>query len=178
KPPGYVTTVQDERGRHTVMDLIGPLEERIYPVGRLDYQTRGLLLLTNDGDLAYALTHPKYEVKKTYLSLVKGQPPEKDLDLLRKGIMLDGQKTAPASVRILRQVGTNSLIEVVLHEGRNRQIRRMFNLIKHPVIELQRTKIGPLEMGKLPLGTFRSLTMEEIQSLFHLVSRNTSRLPP
>ena len=92
KPPGYVTTVKDDRGRPTVMDLIGPVERRIYPVGRLDYQTRGLLILTNDGDLAYILTHPKYEIKKTYLALVKGQPQEKDLDRLRKGIMLDGRK--------------------------------------------------------------------------------------
>ncbi|MGI6552783.1 MAG: rRNA pseudouridine synthase [Clostridia bacterium] len=172
KPPGYVTTVKDDRGRPTVMDLIGPVERRIYPVGRLDYQTRGLLILTNDGDLAYILTHPKYEIKKTYLALVKGQPQEKDLDRLRKGIMLDGRKTAPASIRFLRRVGHNSLVEIILHEGRNRQVRRMFHRIKHPVLELERTRIGSLDMGQLPLGAYRPLTREEIQSLFRLVNRN------
>lgn len=165
KPDGYVTTSKDPQGRPTVIDLIKRVNKRIYPVGRLDYQTEGLLLLTNDGELAYRLTHPKYKVKKVYQALVKGNPDEKTLQKLRKGIILEDGITQPAQVKILNKIKENTLLELAIHEGRNRQVRRMCKAINHPVLNLKRTQIGFLTLGSLPKGQFRFLTSKEIEQL-------------
>lgn len=165
KPAGYVTTSKDPQGRPTVLDLINGVDKRIYPVGRLDYETEGLLLLTNDGELAYRLTHPKYQAKKAYEALVKGIPSNKSLDILRKGVFLDDGLTKPAEVKILRNIGGNTLLELIIHEGKNRQVRRMCKAIKHPVLNLKRTQIGSLSLGALPKGKFRFLAIGEVKGL-------------
>lgn len=170
KPKGFVTTASDERGRPTVLDLVKNVPVRVFPVGRLDMDTEGLLLLTNDGDLAYKLTHPKFQVKKTYHALVKGRPSRKDLNKLRHGIMLDGRLTAPAKVRVINYQQSNTLVELTIHEGRNRQVRRMLDKIGHPVVHLKRIKFANLELENLGLGKTRYLTKEEIQNLRQTVS--------
>ena len=161
KPAGYVTTVHDPQGRKTVLDLIN-VPQRVYPVGRLDYDTEGLLILTNDGDLTYLLTHPKHEVGKTYHALVAGQPTEQMLDRLRRGIMLDDGITAPAKVRIQKKIQGDTLLEIIIHEGRNRQVRRMCEAIGHPVLALKRAAIGDLVLGDLAPGTYRMLSKDRI----------------
>lgn len=171
KPAGYVTTAKDERGRPTVLELVKEIDARVYPVGRLDMDTEGLLLLTNDGYLAYKLTHPKHEIKKTYHAKVKGIPTQKELTLLRQGIFLDGRKTAPAKVRILKP-GRETLVEIVLHEGRNRQVRRMFAKIGHPVVALKRVKLAFINLGKLEVGAYRHLTREEVDRLYQEISKS------
>ncbi|NLT96234.1 MAG: rRNA pseudouridine synthase [Clostridia bacterium] len=165
KPAGYVTTSKDPQGRPTVLDLIKDINERIYPVGRLDYETEGLLLLTNDGELSFRLTHPKYKVEKVYQALVKGIPDESDLEKLRKGIRLEDGITHPAKVKILQKGSNSTLLELIIHEGRNRQVRRMCEAINHPVLSLKRIKIGFLSLGSLPKGKFRPLTPEEVKLL-------------
>lgn len=148
KPRGYVTTAKDPQGRPTVLDLVH-VPQRVYPVGRLDYDTEGLLILTNDGDLTYRLTHPKHEVDKVYHALVAGHPPEDKLQQLRTGIMLEDGPTAPAKVRRLKKIQGNTLLEIIIHEGRNRQVRRMCEAIGHPVLHLKRVAIGDLTLGNL-----------------------------
>jgi len=165
KPAGYVTTSKDPQGRPTVLDLVKQVNKRIYPVGRLDYETEGLLLLTNDGQLAYRLTHPKYKVKKIYQALVKGIPNEEALQLLRKGILLEDGMTAPAEVKILAKINNNALLELSIHEGRNRQVRRMCEAINHPVLKLKRTQLGFLKLGSLPVGKFSFLTVKDVRRL-------------
>lgn len=169
KPKGYVTTASDDRGRPTVLDLVKNVPVRVFPVGRLDMDTEGLLLLTNDGDLAYQLTHPKFEVKKTYHALVKGRPSREALNKLRHGIMLDGKVTAPAKVRVINYHQSDTLLVITIHEGRNRQVRRMLDKIGHPVIHLKRVKFANLALGNLGLGKTRYLTKEEIQKLIQAV---------
>jgi pseudouridine synthase len=164
KPAGYVTTAKDNYGRFTVLDLVKDVKARIYPVGRLDYETEGLLLLTNDGQLAYRLTHPKYEITKVYQALVKGVPKETELNKLREGIILEDGLTAPAGVQALTKLKDQALIEISIHEGRNRQVRRMFEAIGHPVLKLKRIKMGPLSID-IPVGEYRFLTEKEIQAL-------------
>lgn len=170
KPAGFVTTASDDRGRPTVLDLVKHVPARVFPVGRLDMDTEGLLLLTNDGDLAYRLTHPKFEVKKTYHALVEGQPSRQDLDKLRNGVMLNGRLTAPAQVRVIGHQKGCTLLEITIHEGRNRQVRRMLDKVGHPVVHLRRVKMAGLELGNLPLGKARYLTQEEIKELYRAVS--------
>ncbi|HHW06576.1 MAG TPA: rRNA pseudouridine synthase [Clostridia bacterium] len=170
KPAGFVTTARDDRGRPTVLDLVKHVPARVFPVGRLDMDTEGLLLLTNDGALAYKLTHPRFQVKKTYRALVQGQPGRQDLDKLRRGIMLDGRLTAPAQVRIIGHQKGHTLLELTIHEGRNRQIRRMLDKIGHPVVYLRRIKMAGIELGNLPLGQTRYLTPAEIKQLHKAVS--------
>ncbi|GAW91013.1 pseudouridine synthase [Calderihabitans maritimus] len=165
KPRGYVTTVSDPQGRNTVMDLVKDVPQRIYPVGRLDYDTEGLLLLTNDGDLAYALTHPRHEVEKTYLALVQGHPGEKALERLRSGVLLEDGWTSPAKVRLLRREKGNTWLEIKIHEGRNRQVRRMCDAVGHRVLRLKRTAVADLYLGNLRVGRYRSLTTKEIRKL-------------
>ncbi len=168
KPCGYITSASDPQGRKTVMDLFKKVPQRIYPVGRLDYNTSGLLLLTNDGEIAHRLMHPSYEVKKTYQVEVEKKIPEKHLQLLRKGIELEDGKTAPAQIREVSPRGRSLLptYEITIHEGRNRQVRRMFLAIGFPVVALKRIRFGPLELeSSLPSGQFRPLTHKEIQSL-------------
>jgi pseudouridine synthase len=159
-----VTTLSDPQGRPTVGDLIDDVPGRVYPVGRLDYHSEGLLLLTDDGELARALMDPRSRVPKTYRVKVQGVPEAAALERLRRGVLLDGRRTRPAEVRIAR-AGPNPWLEVTIVEGRNRQIRRMCLAVGHRVAKLTRVRIGPLELGRLPRGKHRRLTPEEIDDL-------------
>lgn len=165
KPKGYLTTIKDDRNRPTVLDLTKDIKERIFPVGRLDYETEGLLLLTNDGELAYKLTHPKYEIYKSYEVLVEGVPKESDLNKLREGIMLDDKTTLPAIIKTQKIYEDTSLYEIKIREGRNRQVRRMFSAIRHPVLNLRRIALDSLKLEELPVGKYRYLTTKEINGL-------------
>ncbi|EAX46547.1 pseudouridine synthase [Thermosinus carboxydivorans Nor1] len=167
KPKGVITSLKDPRGRKTVIDLLKDVPERVYPVGRLDYNTEGLLLLTNDGDLTHALTHPSHEIKKTYVSKIAGLPNEEQLDRLRAGIKLSDGMTSPAAVRLLDfdPVKQVAVVEITIHEGRNRQVRRMFEAIGHPVKSLKRTKYAFLTLTGLKRGEYRRLTPDEVASL-------------
>lgn len=164
KPVGYVTTVKDPQGRPTVLDLV-PTGERIYPVGRLDYDSEGLLLLTNDGELAYLMTHPSHEIAKTYLVQVEGVPGTRALARLAKGVELSDGWTAPAKVKLLKNLGTTSVLSIQIHEGRNRQVRRMCQAVGHPVRRLKRVEMGPLRLDGLKTGEYRPLRPEEISAL-------------
>lgn len=165
KPAGYVTTAKDPEGRPTVLDLLTDITQRVYPVGRLDYETEGLLLLTNDGELTHALTHPSHRVNKTYHARIKGIPSEENLEHLRKGVELEDGLTAPAEIRVIKQEKAGIWIEVTIHEGRNRQVRRMLEHIGHPVIYLSRVRLGLLHLEGLPTGKYRLLTPREIRDL-------------
>lgn len=165
KPRGYVTTVSDPEGRKTVLELLDGIKERVYPVGRLDYDSSGLLLLTNDGDFANLLMHPKNEILKVYIVTVKGKPSDKALDMLRNGIRIDDYVTAPAFVRVLAVYENKTKLEITIHEGRNRQIRKMCEKIGHPVVRLKRVAYGTLELGSLKPGEWRFLTEREIKQL-------------
>ncbi len=165
KPEGYVTTVRDKYSEKIVLDLIDGINERIYPVGRLDAETTGLLLMTNDGDLAYKITHPSYQIPKKYIALVEGIPNNKKLHKFRRGLKIDGRITAEAYIKILKKHKNTSLLEISIHEGRNRQVRKMCQYIGHPVIKLKRVAIGELELGKLEVGKWRYLTSKEIKYL-------------
>ena len=155
KPVGYVTTVKDEKNRPTVLDLFQGIDERIFPIGRLDYNTSGLLLLTNDGELTYALTHPKHEVDKIYRVKIKGQIEEKTLDRLRKGVIISGRKTAPAIVQVITAGPQNTVLSMTIHEGRNRQIRKMCEAVGHSVMKLTRVAIGEMTLEDLQVGKYR-----------------------
>ncbi|SMB94376.1 ribosomal large subunit pseudouridine synthase B [Desulfonispora thiosulfatigenes DSM 11270] len=165
KPEGYVTTVKDEQNRPTVLDLTKDIKDRIFPIGRLDYETEGLLLLTNDGKLAYKLTHPKHKVYKVYEVLVKGIPQNSDLDKLRTGIILQDGITAPAMIKTIKTNDNKALLEIKIREGKNRQVRRMFSAINHPVLHLKRIKQGNLLLGNLQKGKYRHLKEQEINDL-------------
>ena len=167
KPAGYLTTRRDERRRPTVMDLVADLSDTIYPVGRLDLETEGLLLFTNDGDFAYRLLHPSHEVEKIYLVWVKGAPSEDAVQRLRQGVTIPSGTTAPAKVKRLKvsKDGATTKFEIVIHEGKKRQVRLMFKAVGHPVIRLKRVRIGNLRLGNLPSGGYRFLTSEEISEL-------------
>jgi 23S rRNA pseudouridine2605 synthase len=161
KPRGVVSTARDTHGRRTVVEFV-PSERRLYPVGRLDADTTGLILLTNDGELANQLTHPRYEVEKTYRARVEPAPvPEPALRRLREGVELEDGRTAPAGVRQIEP----GLVEVVLREGRKRQVKRMFEAVGHTVMELERTAFGPLRLERLPEGEFRPLSPAEVERL-------------
>ena len=160
KPVGVVSTARDTHGRRTVVDLVRSAE-RLYPVGRLDADTTGLILLTNDGDLAYALTHPSFEVPRTYRARVEGRPDERALRALREGVDLEDGRTAPARVR---RVGPHE-IELTIHEGRKRQIKLMCDAVGHPIVALQRVAFGPLRLGELAAGRHRRLTAAEVERL-------------
>ena len=176
KPRGYITSVHDPEGRPTVMDLIPPLKERIYPVGRLDYDTEGLLLLTNDGALAQALTHPRHEVEKTYWVKVKGRlTPEKMEKVARGGISLPEGKSAPCKISFLRETDENVWVEMILHEGKKRQIRMIMEKIGHSVLKLKRVGYAFLKIEKLPLGGVRPLTLDEVKKLRRLGEIKTER---
>jgi 23S rRNA pseudouridine2605 synthase len=161
KPAGVLSTARDTHGRPTVVSLV-PGERRLYPVGRLDRDTTGLILLTDDGDLAHRLTHPRFEVPKTYRVMVAGGPVAQSvLQALGNGVELDDGPTAPARVRL---IGPDTL-ELTIREGRNRQVRRMCQAVGHPVRSLERVRFGPLELGKLERGAYRRLTAREVQAL-------------
>ncbi|WP_247218021.1 pseudouridine synthase [Synechococcus sp. C9] len=161
KPVGVVSTCADPQGRPTVRDFLPPDLPPLYPVGRLDYDSSGALLLTNDGALTLALTHPRHPVWKTYRVWVQGQPTPQVLAQWRQGVPLDGQKTLPAQVRMLRKTGHQTLLEIQLREGRNRQIRRVAAQLGYPVLRLHRQAIGDIQLGTLPVGHLRPLTPQE-----------------
>jgi pseudouridine synthase len=166
KPRGVVTTLSDPEGRPTVKDLLRGVPARLFPVGRLDYDTEGLLLLTNDGELAHALMHPSSEVPKTYHAKVKGRPTEAALKKLSRGGMpLVGGETSPCVVRPLKTTESNAWVEVTLHEGKKRQVRRMLERVGHPVLKLKRVRYAFLSLGNLDLGEFRHLTASEVKRL-------------
>lgn len=167
KPAGYVTTVKDQFDRPTVMDLVKKdlPDVRLFPVGRLDYETEGLLLMTNDGDFAYKVTHPKFNTDKTYRAIVKGTLSVSSISKLRSGIKIDDYVTSPAEVEILDSANGRTLVEITIHEGKNRQVRKMFDAIGCTVTGLQRIKIGTVELGHLPHGRWRYLTSYEINFL-------------
>ncbi|HZU77804.1 MAG TPA: pseudouridine synthase [Dehalococcoidia bacterium] len=165
KPAGYVTTAHDEHGRATVFDLLGDLPSRLYPVGRLDRDSAGLLLLTNDGALTQRLTHPRFGVEKQYQVLVEPVPDADALRRLREGVPLDDRPSAPARVHLLERDDQRAWLDVVLHEGRNRQLRRMCEAVGLTVISLVRVRVGPVELGRLPPGKARRLTPREIAAL-------------
>jgi 23S rRNA pseudouridine2605 synthase len=161
KPRGYVTTRSDPERRPTVIDLLKGVREYVYPVGRLDYDSEGLLILTNDGDLASRLTHPSHEVPRVYEAQLLGTPDEHDLERLRRGLVIDGRRTGPADVRVLKA----GLLLITIREGRNRQVRKMCEAIGHPVDRLRRIAIGPLKDSRLKAGQWRELTAEEVRKL-------------
>ena len=166
KPTGYLSTVDDPQGRPIVTDLLKNIAERVYPVGRLDLNTEGALLLTNDGEMAQKILHPSHEVNKTYVAKVKGVPGKKKLDVLSKGIELEGRKTWPARIKVLKTLAQSTVIQIVIHEGRKRQVRKMFEAIGHPVLALKRTAYGQLQLGGLGPGKYRFLTPRDIKFIF------------
>ena len=165
KPIGYITTLDDEFGRKKVIDLVEGIDERIYPVGRLDWDTSGLLLLTNDGDLAYKLTHPRNEINKKYIAKINGVPTEQKLNKFRNGLKIDNYITSRAKIKILHSYKDYSIVEIVIHEGKNRQIRKMCDAINHPVIALKRVNIENISLGNLKSGKWRFLREDEIEYL-------------
>lgn len=165
KPPSVVTSVSDPEGRPTVMDYFNKIKYRVYPVGRLDYDSEGLLLITNDGDFAHAVLHPTKKIPKIYMVKIKGLMEDNDVLKLSKGIKLDDGMTAPAKVRKLRKLKENSWIEITLYEGKKRQIRRMLNKVGHTVIRLKRVAIGPVVLGDLPMGGLRPLSIEDVRAI-------------
>lgn len=169
KPRGVVTTRSDPQRRRTVLDLVPRVHDYVYPVGRLDYDSEGLLLLTNDGELAERMTHPRHALDRVYEAVVKGVPNASQLKRLRGGVMLDGRMTAPVGVRLLgghRVRRTDQArIHVTLREGRNRQVRRMFEVIGHPVVRLRRIQLGPIKDRALKVGQHRELSREEVAAL-------------
>jgi 23S rRNA pseudouridine2605 synthase len=165
KPRGVVTTMVDPQGRPTVADFLKGIRERVFPVGRLDYDSEGMLLLTNDGDFAQAILHPSKKIPKTYLVKVKGAFLEEDMQRLRSGIRLDRSITAPARVKRVRKTDANSWIEMTIYEGKKRQIRRMLERVGHPVIRLMRIRINGIEMGAIEPGGMRRLTAGEMDTI-------------
>ncbi|MDI6844068.1 MAG: pseudouridine synthase [Anaerosomatales bacterium] len=165
KPAGYVTTLKDPLGRPIVADLIPDTGRRVFPVGRLDADTTGLLLLTDDGEFAQMLMHPRFHVPKTYLARVEGRPTERALQRLRDGVVLSDGPTQPAQTELVDVGDGSSLVRITIREGRKRQVRRMLKHVGHPVIELHRERIGPLALGDLPEGAVRELTPEEVAAL-------------
>lgn len=165
KPAGYITSVKDEKGRRTVMELLPRVKVRVYPVGRLDYDSEGLVLLTNDGRLAHELMHPRYSIPKTYLVEVKGQITDEALQMLRVGVALDDGMTKKAKVNLVTRSAQRSMMRITIFEGRNRQVRRMYEHVGFSVVKLARISLGPLHLGSLSVGKSRRLTEEEIGKL-------------
>jgi len=171
KPPEVITTVDDPQGRQTVIDLIDT-EKRIYPVGRLDYDVKGLLLLTNDGEVTYALTHPSHQVGKKYIATVEGVPNSQALDRLAAGVELSDGKTAPAEVELVAGMSSQAIISLTIYEGRKNQVKRMCKQVGHPIKELKRIKVGPLELdSSLKPGQYRRLKEAEIAELKELAAK-------
>lgn len=164
KPIGYVSTVKDDRGRKTIVDLIN-IRERIYPIGRLDYDTEGLIFLTNDGDIYNRIIHPRESVNKVYIAEINGIPNDKELKFFRSGVDIGDYITAPAEINIIRKFRNSCICEITIHEGKNRQIRRMCEKINHNVISLKRISIAGIELGSLQTGKYRNLTAEEVNYL-------------
>ncbi len=177
KPTSRITSVSDPEGRKTVMDLITGVEQRVYPVGRLDYDTSGLLLLTNDGELTNRLLHPSYHLEKVYRATVRGMVDKELISQLEHGIVLEDGKTAPADVHVLRQHPRESVVEITIHEGRNRQVRRMFDTLDAPVKRLKRIQFGPIELGDMMQGHWRYLKADEWNVLYQLVGLDPPPYP-
>jgi len=166
KPAGYLCTLHDPEGRPIITDLVTNIRQRIFPVGRLDYDSEGALIMTNDGRLGHFMQHPRFEVNKTYKTTVKGMVTQEKLQQLRKGILLDGKMTHPAKITLLHQKTSQSTFEVIIHEGRKRQVRKMFATVGCPVTRLVRTAYGKLELGNLASGKWKKLTKNDLKKLF------------
>ncbi len=165
KPAGYISTVHDPQGRPTVVELTSDLPARLHPVGRLDYDTEGLLLLTNDGEFTNLVTHPRYRIHKKYLAMVKGLVTDEEAAYLQQGVELDDGPTAPARVEIRERSPVQSVMEITIHEGRKRQIKRMCAAVGHQVVNLTRTGLGFLELGGLDVGEYRLLSPDEVDRI-------------
>ena len=167
KPEGYITTVKDQFDRPSVLDILKDVEERVYPVGRLDYETSGLLILTNDGDLTYKLTHPKHEVEKTYLAMVNGIISPEEKRRFENGLQIEDYTTAKAKLKIVKadEEKNYSVCKITIHEGRNRQVRKMCKAIGHPVRNLRRIQMGRINIRGLEVGEYRNLTEDEVRYL-------------
>jgi 23S rRNA pseudouridine2605 synthase len=164
KPVGVITSANDQFGRKTVLDLID-IEERVFPIGRLDYDTSGLLLLTNDGEIANKVMHPSNEIEKVYIAEVEGVPTIDEMNRFMNGLKIEDYITAPAKIKVLKNMGNRSVVEITIYEGRNRQVRKMCESIGHKVRKLNRIRIGKISLGKLNQGQWRYLTAEEIDYL-------------
>ena len=165
KPLGYITSMDDDKGRATVAELMDDIPERLFPVGRLDYNTTGLLIMTNDGQLTYTLTHPKHEVWKTYVAVVAGVLSDTRIAKLRKGVDIGGFVTSPAKVKVIKQMPRHAVVEIKIREGKNRQVRKMFAAVGNKVQSLERTAIGDVRLGRLMSGHYRKLTRQEVEYL-------------
>lgn len=165
KPLGYITSMNDDKDRATVAELVTDIPERLFPVGRLDYNTTGLLIMTNDGNLTYTLTHPRHEVWKTYVATVAGVISDARLARLRKGVDIGGFVTSPAKVKVLKQMPRHAVVEISIREGKNRQVRKMFAAVGNKVQELERVAVGDIRLGRLMSGHYRKLTKSEIDYL-------------
>ncbi len=165
KPVGYVTTMNDDKGRYTAADLVTDITERIFPVGRLDYNTSGLLIMTNDGEVAYRITHPKHQVTKTYRAEVSGYLSNTRLAKLRNGVDIGGFVTSKAKVEVIKQLKNTAIVEIEIHEGKNRQVRKMFKAVGCTVVRLQRISIGELRLGRMLEGHYRKLTPKEVEMI-------------
>jgi pseudouridine synthase len=170
KPAGYVSTLKDPQERPVVTDLLDRINTRVFPVGRLDYDAEGLLLLTNDGELAHRLQHPRYGISRTYEVKVKDVPINSELFSLRKGIKLEDGITLPAKAKFLKKTTKNCWLKITLYEGKNRQVKRMCAAIGHPVLKIKRVSLGPLSLGDVSRGKYRHLTRDEVKELYALVS--------
>ena len=175
KPVGVITAVSDDRGRPTVCDLLEDPGERVFPVGRLDLNTSGLLFLTNDGDFAYALTHPKHQVEKTYIVRVAGNIPKEKIARLRSGVDIGGFVTSRAKVDVITWNRRSMVLSVTIHEGKNRQVRRMFEAVGYPVQELERVQVGNIKLGHIKPGQTRRLTRAEVDSLMRMSAPSNRR---
>ncbi len=165
KPVGYISSAKDQFSRKTVLDLVDTVKERIYPVGRLDYDTSGLIILTNDGDFANKMTHPRHQMQKVYRTEIMGNLNESDIESIKRGIIIDDYKTAPAEIKIINSAQDHSVVEITIHEGKNRQVRNMFEVLNHPVIRLKRIVIGFVGINGLEEGKWRYLSKNEIIGL-------------
>lgn len=165
KPVGYITSVSDDRDRPTVMDLVQDVDARIFPVGRLDYNTSGMLIMTNDGDFAYRLSHPKHEMPKTYRAVVAGVLSKEKCAKLSEGVDIGGFVTSKAKVEVVKGHPRSTVVDITIHEGKNRQVRKMFKAVGNNVQELQRIAIGDIRLGRLAEGHYRKLTKDEVEYL-------------
>lgn len=177
KPSGVITTTHDERNRRTVMDLVD-VRERVYPVGRLDRDTEGLLLLTNDGDVANRITHPRYRIDKEYLITTPVRPPETAMQMIRDGISIDGKVVKPESFRLVRTTKHGVTLKIVLHEGMNHVVRRLMEMAGIDITRLQRTRVGPIQLSGIPVGGWRDLRPGELASLFEAIGLQQGETTP
>jgi 23S rRNA pseudouridine2605 synthase len=165
KPLGYITAAQDPQGRPVVTDLLTDVTQRVFPVGRLDYDTSGLLIMTNDGQMSFRMSHPKHQVPKTYEAWVTGHPSKERIHKLKSGVDIGGYITKPAQVELLKESEKGTLLQITIHEGKNRQVRKMLKAVGHPVVELKRTSVGEIRLGRLMAGHYRKLNKEEMAYL-------------